>query len=106
MTKFVNLTPHNLSIINKNKEVVTIETSGTIARVTSKDEVISVINGIEIHKQTFGEVENLLEPIENTIFIVSRMVKDRLTNRNDVLVPSNLVRDVNGDVIGANGLSL
>ena len=57
-------------------------------------------------KQTFGDVQDLPEVTENTIFVVSRMVKDRVPNRTDVLVPGALVRDENGNIIGANGLSL
>lgn len=102
----INLTPHSLNIINNNNETVTIAPTGKIARVTSKTEIVDTINDINIMKQTFGEVIDLPEPIENTIFVVSRMVKDRVPNRNDVLVPGIPVRDDKGNIIGANGLSL
>jgi len=43
---------------------------------------------------------------EGIIYIVSRMVKDRVPDRPDVLVPGAPVRDAEGRIIGADGLSL
>lgn len=106
MKSIINLTPHSLNILNSKNETVTIAPTGKIARVTSKTEIIDTINGINIMKQTFGDVIDLPEPTENTVFVVSRMVKDRVSNRTDVLVPGTPVRDDKGNIIGANGLSL
>lgn len=52
-----------------------------------------------------GEVLNLPEPEEGTLFIVSRVVAEALPNRDDLLFPDDLVRDKEGRVIGAKGLS-
>ena len=106
MTNIINLTPHALNIINASNEAVVISPTGKIARVSSKTEIVDTINGINIMKQTFGDVIDLPESTENTIFVVSRMVKDRVPNRTDVLVPGTPVRDDKGNIIGANGLSL
>ncbi|MDE2105836.1 MAG: hypothetical protein KGL39_51920 [Patescibacteria group bacterium] len=37
---------------------------------------------------------------------VSRLVKDRVPSRSDVVVPHDLVRDANGAVIGCRGFAL
>jgi len=106
MTKIINLTPHSLNIKKIDGSIETIQPTGIIARVSSKVETVGEINGISITKQTFGDVIDLPEPTEDTVFVVSRMVKDRVPDRTDVLVPGTPVRDDKGNIIGANGLSL
>lgn len=98
----INLTPHKIRIITGDK-VNEIEASGTIARVATK--IISTDNPI-IFKQEFGEVENLPEPKENTIFIVSALVLARVSERNDVFAPltSQAIRNEEGQIIGVPGL--
>ena len=43
---------------------------------------------------------------DDVVLIVSRMVKDRVPDRDDVVVPGVPFRDTDGKVIGAWGLSL
>lgn len=105
MTKFVNLTPHTLNIVRADNSVLIIEATGKIARVSSKTEVVEVIDGIEVIEPTFGDIVDLPEPEEGTKFIVSRMVKNLVPERKDVLVPGLLARDDKGNIIGAKGLS-
>lgn len=105
MTKLINLTPHTLNIVRADSSVLTIEATGKIARVSSKTEVVEVIDGIEVIEQTFGNIVDLPEPEEGTKYIVSRMVKNLVPERKDVLVPGLPVRDDKGNIIGAKGLS-
>lgn len=104
----VNLTPHILNIVAADGSIVTIPPSGKVARVGSTVEHVSTVNGINVTRSTWGEVLDLPEadPNEEIILVVSRMVKDRLSRRPDVLVPGSPVRDAAGVIIGANGLSL
>ena len=103
---FVNLTPHTINVRLANGSFRTIEPSGTVARVSSVTEVVKTIEGINIVKQTFGEITGLPEFEQDTYYIVSRMVKDRLTGYDNVLVPGAPIRDEKSVIIGADGLSL
>ena len=106
MATLVNLTPHSLNIVAADGSTVDIPPSGNIARVGSISSIVATVNGININKQTFGKVVDLPDAQDGIIYIVSRMVKDRVPDRNDVLVPGAPVRDAEGKIIGADGLSL
>ena len=104
--KLVNLTPHVLNLIAADGSTVDIQPSGNIARVASSSAVVATVNGINVTASTWGEVTGLPAAEEGVILIVSRMVKDRVADRSDVMVPGAPVRDAEGKIVGANGLSL
>lgn len=106
MTTLINLTPHTLNIVAADGSVVDIQPSGNIARVASSSAVVATINGINVTASTWGEVTGLPAAADGVVLIVSRMVKDRVANRADVMVPGAPVRDAEGKIIGASGLSL
>lgn len=104
--KLINLTPHVLNVIAADGSTVDIQPSGNIARVASTSAVVANINGINVTASTWGDVAGLPAAQAGVVFIVSRMVKDRVADRADVMVPGAPVRDADGKIIGANGLSL
>lgn len=106
MKKLINLTPHVLNLIAADGSIVDIQPSGNQARVSSTSDVVATINGINVTQSTWGDVTGLPDAQDGVILIVSRMVKDRVPDRSDVLVPGAPVRDADGKIIGANGLSL
>lgn len=106
MATLVNLTPHILNIIAADGSTVDIPPSGNIARVGSISSIVATVNGININRQTFGKIMDLPDPQDDVVYIVSRMVKDRVPDRDDVVVPGVPFRDTDGKVIGAWGLSL
>ncbi len=59
---------------------------------------------IETFKSSFGEVENLPPQEEGVMVIVSAMAADAAKDRNDLLVPGELVRDNDGNIIGCKSL--
>jgi len=72
--KIVNLTPHSITFFDAaGNAVLTVEPSGQIARCSVAREKIGDINGIPVNKSKFGEVENLPEPEEGTIYVVSAL---------------------------------
>ena len=105
MTKFINLTPHTLNIHTPDG-VIDIHASGDVARVSSTKSVIAVVDGIPIFDTVFGDVTGLPPVTDGVFFIVSRIVKNAVADRKDVLVPGAPVRDDNGVIIGADGLTL
>ena len=106
MKQFVNLTPHILNIIAADGSIVYIPPSGNIARVGSTSSIVATVNGINISRQTFGDVIDLPDAQDDVVLIVSRMVKDRVPDRADVVVPGVPFRDADGKIVGAWGLSL
>ncbi|NCB47704.1 hypothetical protein EOM81_11890, partial [bacterium] len=85
--KLVNLTPHVLNIISVDGSTVNVPTSGTVARVSSTAQSVGTVAGIAVTKSVFGDVIDLPAAQDGVVLIVSRMVKDRVANRDDVMVP-------------------
>ena len=103
----VNLTPHAISFIAEDGSVVrTIDPSGTLARVSTHTVTIGEVDGLPVTATEFGEVEGLPEPQEGTAYIVSSLVAQRVTDRVDVFIPNESVRDDNGRIIGCRSLGL
>lgn len=100
MTKIINLTPHELNIVGLEP----IPSSGSV-RVAETSHVIDEINGIDIIVKQFGTVEGMPEPQPDTVFVVSLMVAQQLTYRDDVLTVGETVRNGVGQVIGAKNFS-
>lgn len=88
MGKLVNLTPHAINVAGTDGEVVlTVPPGGVIARVTTSQEVVGNIDGIDVVKTTFGTVEGLPEPTAGTTYVVSSLVLGRCQDRDDVVAP-------------------
>lgn len=101
----INLTPHAISIYADGKTMlVTVEPTAPAARCAQRSEVCGYAGEIPIYRMEFGEVENLPEPVEGTVYIVSRLVATAV-NRADVFCPGAAVRDEAGRVVGCVGLS-
>ena len=103
--KFVNLTPHTVNIFLNNGEILSIEPSGTIARVSVTRRQIDEIDGVPVFTSEFGHIENLPTPCRDTIFIVSSLVAQRCNGRSDILIPDDSVRDKMGRILGCRALS-
>lgn len=103
----VNLTPHEISIYGMETQPQwIIPPSGSVARAAeTREELPAVISGMPVFRMSFGVVENLPEPAENTIYLVSGLVLARCAGRSDVFAPGEAVRDDKGRVIGCIGLS-
>ena len=105
MQKFVNLTPHDVTIVNDSGEVIaTIKASGKIARIETKTVKTEEINGIPVTRTEFGKLAGLPEPEDNTVFIVSSLVAQACKEREDVYIPNEPVRDEHGNIIGCKSL--
>lgn len=104
--KFINLTPHDITVILPDTDVETnrrrtFHRDGTVARVSQiVTTVADKIDGIRIETVKFGPIVGLPQPVDDTLFIVSAMVKNAAGNRTDLVSPGGLVRDASGNVIG------
>lgn len=114
MTRLVNCTPHPFVLRDyTGNEVFTLEKSENPVRVSTNQSVTGSINvtgligdvEVEIYETTFGDVENLPAPEEGTLYIVSRIVAAACPGRDDLVIPNDLVRDENGNIIGCRSLA-
>lgn len=101
----LNLTPHAVNVIREDNTTLTIAPSGTVARVSQMREQIGEVEGIPINVSKFGEVVDLPEQQEGVFLIVSRLVISALPDREDLIVPDDLVRDDQGRIIGCRSFS-
>jgi len=104
--KMKNLTPHEVVVYDDKGDVkLRVKPSGTIARVTTKQEVVGYLNGVPVVKTEFVEVQGLPKPEDNTVYIVSSLVAQAVAReRGDVVAPDtsprSAVRDEQGRIIG------
>lgn len=96
--QIINLTPHTINLPH-----VAIPSTGS-ARVGVSSEVVSSYAGVAIYESVYGEVTGLPEEAVGVNYIVSRMVAAAVPERTDLLVPSGLVRDDKGRIVGCLGL--
>ena len=103
--KLINLTPHAITFVDALGETIrTVEPSGDVARVSTRTETIGSVDGIPVTQTVFGEVENLPNPQDGVIYIVSSLVAQRCAAREDVFIPNEPVRDDKGRIIGCKSL--
>ena len=93
---YINLTPHTI-VFNDGRS---FPASGTIARVQAG---FSTIEN-DVCSQTFGDVQDLPEPVEGTCYIVSAIVLSALAGkRQDVVAPATghplCVRNDKGHIV-------
>jgi len=105
MATFVNLTPHDVNVVMTDGSIVTFERSGTIARCSVDTELVDRVNGIELSRATFGAVDNVPDSVPDTWYIVSMLVRNALSYRDDLVSPGELVRNSDGVVIGCKGFT-
>lgn len=103
----MNLTPHDVMFVDDNENVIrTIRPSGIPARVSARTVIVGEIDGIPVTKTEFGEIENLPDPEEGTIYIVSLAVAKSCPDRDDVFIPNESVRNEKGVIIGCKSFGI
>lgn len=104
--QIINLTPHTINIHDTDqKHVLTVESNG-LARCDVAKTQIGNAGNIPLFETKFGDVTGLPdEQADDTIFIVSLLVRQAVPNRKDVFSPGELLRNEDGQPIGCVGLS-
>ena len=109
----VNKTPHMLNLVTEDGAKITLEPVLPTPRVSSSSvKTASYIvtgsdgNEHEVVREApvFGEVVDLPEPKEGTIYVVSMLVAARAKDRTDLVSPGRQLRNESGQVIGCAGL--
>lgn len=104
-----NWTPHPVTLIlGNNKQIILRPKTSTPPRVVQKkEESIPGPYGMPIILRNIigGNIEGLPDERPGIFLIVSSMVASTATNRNDLLVPNDFIRDESGNVIGCKGFA-
>ena len=104
---FINLTPHEVTLFAESGEQIVLPPAENPARVRMADSTVAVHDGIVVKGQpTPVGLENLPEERFATLYIVSRIVKDAVQHRRDVVVPHDIVRDAKGVIVGCRSVAL
>ena len=109
--KIVNLTPHDINFIGEGNEVVLTIPSSGVARASSIRYQTGTVTPdgtdlvISLNRTEFGKVENLPDPQEDTIYIVSALTAQAVPERYDLFITDDAVRDENGRIIGCRALA-
>ena len=102
----VNKTPHPVNIVSPQGDVVRVyERDATPIRL--KQSVVAdhpMADGTPTSRTVYGEPEGLPERRDGVFYIVSQLVKSALPGRDDRLVPAEVVRDGEGNIIGCKSL--
>ena len=101
----INMTPHPIYVLEKDSSCLkeAFPTMGII-RVNTKVTPCPSINGIPTSITEFGKAEGLPEERQRQFFIVSQLVKSACPDRFDLLVPTDVVRNADGNIIGCRTL--
>lgn len=107
--EYINLTPHDINIFDELDNVVmVIASSGRpIPRVSEveKRNVEGVGLPCPVVEIGYGQVTDIPPRRNNVYYIVSRTVAQALPDREDLLFPTDLVRDDTGTIIGCRKLA-
>jgi hypothetical protein len=109
---YVNLTPHDVTIFDGDIAVLTIPATGQVARVSELVHWLTsgpLGGGVDGLTVVLGAIENLPEPEDGVIYIVSMPTMMGLraagSARTDVRYPYEQVRDSRGRIIGCRSLA-
>ena len=107
--EIVNLTSHKINVLDEDDDtIISIDPSGDVARVNREDKLIQIIRykttELDVVEHKVNGIDNLPEPEEGKIFIVSRMVAEK-SNRTDLYVPDKIKHDKFGNAKGCRRLA-
>ena len=104
----VNMTPHPVNICDADGNIVRTYPKGesTIRLAAETVSAGTLLDGTPLTRTEFGDAEGLPEWSIGTYYIVSQLVKSALPERDDLLVPAEVVRDSAGNIVGCKSLGV
>jgi len=109
--KLVNLTPHDVVVRLENSEEKVYPSEGN-ARVSTRSEVVGMVDGIDIVAQSYGDIDGLPAPQDGVLYIVSLVVRmaAQQQGRDDVISPDTspegAIRDDAGRIVAVRRFAL
>ena len=109
MSTIRNLTPHRISMVSNNGEVLRVFESEGIARATQTNQQVDELDGIPVMETRFGETIDLPAFQEGTYLIVSVITANaaRANGRrtDDLLLTTDTVRGEDGRIVGCRAFA-
>lgn len=109
MRKIVNLTPHTINFVGQDNTIIASIPSSGVARAAQRRKIVDIIEidgiSLPIARCTYGDVQGLPEPMDDTIYIVSAITAQAVPERQDVFIVDDSVRDESGRIIGVRGIA-
>lgn len=111
----INLTPHAIVIAPSGDvgapDTITVQPSGTVARLVPTQNLVRHIFGAPVHLTRFQDVVNLPDPAPQTVYLVSILVQLHLGHtRPDVMGPDTndgrVIRNDRGQIVAVTGLQV
>lgn len=107
----VNTTPHAIEVLAEDGTIIaTYPGAWRPARVrverSAPDQLITRQGTLPIVTERYGEVTDLPSPAIGVRLIVSRSIAAASPARDDLLVPTDLIRDASGAVVGCRALGM
>ena len=108
--KLVNLTPHEITIVNDEGEILLrIQPSGTVARIEMRHVKVAYFDtdgaSIPVNHVQLGQTNGLPEMTPGVMLLVSRVVAEAVRDRDDILITDESIRDHDGRIIGCKALA-
>ena len=107
MTIIINKTPHPIHILDADGAVVRTFPAcpkDELIRLTAETVFLETLDSIPTSRTEFGEATDLPDSAEDVYYVVSQLVKSAKADRSDLLVPAEVARDENGQIIGCRSL--
>ena len=101
-----NMTPHDVNIVDDKGNVIGTFPSDGLIRLKAETISVGHHDGVRLSSTKFGNPEGLPKEKAGTLLIVSQLVKSALPERNDLVVPAEIIRDENGQIIGCKSLGV
>jgi len=106
MIQFINCTPHPITLLDADNNVaITLPKGDVVPRLSQTTKQVDVVNGVSITETQFGATQDLPDAQDGVLLIVSRLILSANPHRNDLVVPNELVRDDNGNIVGCKSLA-
>ena len=104
--EIVNLTPHEITVYDvAGESILQVIPSSGMARAAQTREPLDSINGIPVSKTGYGAVEGLPDQRDGVVYIVSVLTAQAASDRTDLYITDELVRDDTGRILGCKALA-
>ncbi|GHV47959.1 hypothetical protein FACS1894204_11870 [Synergistales bacterium] len=111
ISKILNATKHYVDILGEingeERKIASYPPCGMTIRLPQEIEHTQTLeNGVKVTHTHYGSPEGLPQEVPGVYHIVSALVKNACADRNDLLVPVNLVKDHTGKNMGCRSLGI
>jgi len=106
MAIIINKTPHPVMIVGEGDTIIRTFPAcprEELIRLKSETVPVEAIDGVATSRTEFGEATGLPDFQEGVYYVVSQLVKSA-KQRSDLLVPAEVVRNEDGQIIGCRSL--